>query len=110
MLSWCSGLFQKAIASASALPVQPKAVFIVNYGISSHQEVISNSLLFRFEFSWFSPRLQSPLLRQLSQALLPPGRPFTVIQQKQSRSKQAQPAQDRKGPPDTDRIYQILQK
>jgi len=51
-----------------------------------------------------------PFLRQLSQALLPPGRPFAVIQQKQSRSKQAQPAQDRKGPPDTDRIYQILQK
>jgi hypothetical protein len=48
--------------------------------------------------------------RQLSQALLPPGRPFAVIQQKQSRSKQAQSAQDRTSPPDADPIYQIMQK
>jgi hypothetical protein len=101
----------KAIASASALPVQPKdhlrRQFWYQLPSGSHLKLsIISVRVFMVSVLDHGP----PFLRQLSQALLPPGRPFAVIQQKQSRSKQAQPAQDRKGPPDTDRIYQILQK
>jgi hypothetical protein len=74
------------------------------------QEVISNSIISVRVFIVSVHGHCATFLRQPSQALLPPGSPFTVIQQKQSRSEQAQPAQDRESPPDTDDVYQVLQK